>query len=61
MKIAHLDTMFPHIKLPKSLNPFTACKNCAKFVEIHQIRQNTESMFIQCQHRSDKICLYKKL
>jgi len=41
IKVAQLDTMFPHIKLPNSLNPFTACKKRAKFVEIHQIRQNT--------------------
>jgi len=61
IKVAQLDRMFPHIKLPNSLNPFTACKNRVKFVEIHQIGQNTECTFIQCQHRSDKICLYKKL
>jgi len=61
IKVAQLDTIFPHIKLPNSLNPLTACKNRAKFVKIHPIRQKTESTFIQCQHRSDKICLYKKM
>jgi len=61
INVAQLDTMFPHIKLPNSLNPFNACKKRTKFGKIHQIRQNTESTFIQCQHRSDKICLYKKI
>ena len=61
IKVAQLDRMFPHIKLPNSLNPFTACKIRAKFVKKHPIRQNTASTFIQCQHRSDKICLYKKM
>ena len=60
-KFARLDTMVPQIKLPNGLNPFRTCKNRAKFVKIHLIRQNNESTFIQCQHRSDKICLYKKM
>jgi len=51
IKVARLDTMFPPIKLAKSLNPITACQNRAKCVKIHQIRQNKESTSIQCQHR----------
>jgi len=42
IKVAQLDTTFPHIKLLSSLNSFAACKNRAKFVEIHKIRQNTK-------------------